>query len=61
MNVDLKIAMLRAGRTQKSLAKELGFHHTLLSMYIHGSRPFPQERWERLLEVLLRDTLAQGR
>jgi DNA-binding XRE family transcriptional regulator len=51
-NPVLKIECIKAGKTQKQVAREAGINPTLLSMHIHGRYNFSDAEKLAIAEVL---------
>lgn len=51
-NIELKIAVIKSGKTQKVIANEVGIHPSLLSMAISGRYNLSESEKSALAETL---------
>ena len=53
-NLNLKLAILEEGLTQRDLAREIGINESLVSMAIHGKFIFDDEQKSKIAQLLNR-------
>jgi len=50
--IDLKVAIIRSGQTQRNIARQLGISENQMSNVVHGLRELTDEQQQNLARVL---------